>query len=107
MIRLTVLYRLADGVDETAFIAWRNTEHDAYVRSMPGVVRSEFSKIKDISPADKLPSFRFQTIVDWPDRESFEKAFYNDSAQDRLAKDTVMISDEVFIVSEILTSTGR
>ena len=104
MIRLTVLYNLAEGVDEQAFIEWRLSEHQKYVDSMPGVIRNEFSIIDDISPRGEMLPNRFQTIVDWPDRESFEKAFYNDAAQDRLARDAAKLGDEVFIVSEILTS---
>jgi hypothetical protein len=107
MIRLTVLYKLADGVDETDFIKWRTSEHEKYVQSMPGVIRNEFSRIDDISPEGRVPPYRFQTVVDWPDRESFEKAFYNDDAQAKLDSNRGKIGDEVFIVSELLTSTGR
>ena len=67
MIRLTVLYNLAEGVDEQEFIAWRKSEHEKYVDSMPGVIRNEFSRIDDISPRGEILSYRFQTIVDWPD----------------------------------------
>ena len=38
MIRLTVLYNLAEGVDEQEFIDWRTSEHEKYVDSMPGVM---------------------------------------------------------------------
>lgn len=105
MIRLTVLYNLAAGYDEEEFIAWRKSEHHKYVNSMSGVVRNEFSRIDRISPHDIVPSFRFQTIVDWPDRESFEAAFYSEQAQDKLRKDQEKLGDQIFIVSEILTSS--
>ena len=103
MIRLTVLYNLAEGYDEDEFIAWRNAEHSKYVDSMSDVVRNEFSRIEDISPDGTLPKFRFQTIVDWPDRESFEASFYSEEAQDKLRKDQDKIGDQVFIVSELLS----
>lgn len=103
MIRLTVLYNLAEGYDEDEFIRWRNSEHSKYVDSMSNVVRNEFSRIDDISPDGMLPSFRFQTIVDWPDRESFEAAFYSEKAQEKLREDQEKIGSQVFIVSEFLS----
>ncbi|MEQ8205081.1 MAG: hypothetical protein RIA65_02815 [Woeseia sp.] len=103
MIRLTTLYSLADGQDEDEFIHWRNSEHRKYVNSMSNVVRNEFSRIDDIAPDGVLPTFRFQTIVDWPDRESFEAAFYSKEAQLRLRKDQDKIGTQVFIVSELLS----
>ena len=106
MIRLTVLYKLADGIDEAEFIRWRKSEHEKYVQSMPGVIRNEFSRINNISPEGRVPPYRFQTVIDWPDRESFERAFYNDDAQARLDSNRDKIDDEVFIVSELLTTTG-
>jgi hypothetical protein len=105
VIRLTVLYNLAEGCDEEEFIAWRNSEHSKYVDSMSSVVRNEFSRIDDISPNGILPKYRFQTIVDWPDQETFEAAFYSDEAQEKLRSDQEKIGDQVFIVSEILSSS--
>ena len=102
MIRLTVLYNLAVGQDENEFIAWRCAEQSKYVDSMSGVVRSDFSLIDDISPNGAVPNYRFQTIVDWPDRDSFEAAFYNKKAQDKLRNQLGKIGDQVFIVSEVL-----
>ncbi len=102
MIRLTVLYNLAEGVDEDEFIAWRKTEHRKYVDSMSGVLRNDFSRIDDIFPPGNVPAYRFQTVVDWPDRESFEEAFYNDKAQEKLSQDQRKLAEQVFLVSEIL-----
>ncbi len=102
MIRLTVLYSLAEGVDEAAFIEWRTNEQRKYVNSMSGVLRNDFSRIDDISPAGSIPNFRFQTVVDWADRETFESAFYSDAAQQKLDDDRKMIGDQTFIVSEII-----
>lgn len=102
--RLTVLYNLADGMSEDEFIDWRLTTHKQYVESMPGVLRTDFSRITRSWPEEIAPKFRFQTIVDWPDRESFEKAFFNDSAQEKLQEDDDKIGESLFIVSEVLTN---
>tara|TARA_Y100000588_G_C14232002_1_gene915681 strand:- start:1921 stop:2241 length:321 start_codon:yes stop_codon:yes gene_type:complete len=103
MIRLTVLYNLAEDMNEEEFIQWRQETHQNYVESMPGVIRTEFSRITRSWPKDIAPKFRFQTIVDWPDVESFEKAFFNDSAQKKLKDDTEKIGDSLYIVSEVLS----
>jgi len=102
MIRLTVLYNLAEGYDEQAFVEWRTAEQNKYVDSMSGVLRNEFSRIDDISPDRTIPNYRFQTVVDWPDRKTFEAAFYSNAAQDKLDEDRKKIGDQVFIVSEII-----
>ena len=103
MIRLTVLYNLAEDMNEEEFIQWRQETHQNYVESMPGVIRTEFSRITRSWPKDIAPKFRFQTIVDWPDVESFEKVFFNDSAQKKLKDDTEKIGDSLYIVSEVLS----
>jgi len=103
MIRLTVLYNLAEEMNEEEFIQWRQETHQNYVESMPGVIRTDFSRITRSWPKDIAPKFRFQTIVDWPDVESFEKAFFNDSAQKKLKDDTEKIGDSLYIVSEVLS----
>ena len=103
MIRLTVLYNLAEDMNEEEFIQWRQETHQNYVESMPGVIRTEFSRITRSWPKDIAPKFRFQTIVDWPDVESFEKAFFNDSAQKKLKDGTEKIGDSLYIVSEVLS----
>ena len=104
MIRLTVLYNLAPSIEEDEFIAWRCAKRRNYVNSMPGVIRNEFSRIEDVSPNDVVPDYRYQTIVDWPDRETFEMAFHNENAQNQLRDHRKRIGDQVFIVSEILSS---
>ena len=103
MIRLTVLYNLAEDMNVEEFIQWRQETHQNYVESMPGVIRTDFSLITRSWPKDIAPKFRFQTIVDWPDVESFEKAFFNDSAQKKLKDDNEKIGDSLYIVSEVLS----
>ena len=103
MIRLTVLYNLAEDMNEEEFIQWRQETHQDYVESMPGVIHTDFSRITRSWPKDVAPKFRFQTIVDWPDVESFEKAFFNDSAQEKLKDDNEKIGESLYIVSEVLS----
>ena len=74
--RPIVLYKLADNMDEDEFVQWRRSTQKQSVESMPGVLRTDFSRIGRSWPEDMAPKFRFQTIVDWPDRESFENAFF-------------------------------
>ena len=103
MIRLTVLYNLSEKISEEEFIKWRQETHKNYVESMPGVIHTDFSRITKIWPKGIAPNFRFQTIVDWPDLESFEKAFFNDSAQKKLKDDDEKIGESLYIVSEVLS----
>lgn len=104
MIRLTVLYKLAEGVNEDEYIRWRLSSHKAYVDSMPGVLRSDFCRIDESWPDDVAPRFRFQTTVDWPDRASYEKAFLNDQAQADLRENVKKLGDHLFLVSEVLSA---
>ncbi len=104
MIRLTVLYNLPAGASESEFLAWRRSSHADYVKSMPGVVRSDFARVRDISPNGAVPAYRFQTTVDWPDYESYAAAFLNEQAQADLEENQNRIGEQVFIVSEILSS---
>lgn len=104
MIRLTVLYNLPSGASESEFLAWRMSSHAAYVDSMPGVLRSDFALIEDISPAGVSPAYRFQTTIDWPDYESYAAAFLTEQAQADLQENQKRIGEQVFIVSEILSS---
>lgn len=104
MIRLTVLYNLADDVDESEYIEWRLSSHKAYVDSMPGVLRSEFCRIDESWPERVGPNFRFQTTVDWPDRITYEQAFLNDQAQADLRENIKKLGDYLFVVSEVLSA---
>jgi len=106
MIRLNVLYNLPENEDEDAFLKWRLSEHQDANASMPGVVRTDFARITDFWPEGSMPSYRFQTTVDWPDRESFERGFYDDAVQTGLRENLKKLGDYVFIVSEILVESG-
>ncbi len=110
MIRLTVLYNLPPGSDEDAFLAWRLGEHQASNEGMEGVVTTDFGRVySQWTPDDPnaKPIYRFITIADWRDRESFEKGFLSPESQAQLRQDTERIRDAVFLISEILvTSAG-
>lgn len=97
MIRLTVLYNLTPDQDEDEFLQWRLGEHQVANMSMQGVVASEFHRVIGDGAA-----YRFMTTVDWPDRESFERGFYDPGVQAGLKEDMEKISDPLFLVSERL-----
>jgi hypothetical protein len=101
LIRLTVLYNLPPDQDEDEFLEWRLGEHQSANMSIEGVVASEFHKVLD-GAAGAAPTYRFLTTLDWPDRESFEKGFYDPRVQAELEENLEKISNPVFLVSECL-----
>lgn len=102
MIRLTVLYNLAPNTDEDGFLEWRLSEHQDSNLAIEGVVRTDFSRIDDAWPAGTQSPYRFVTTVDWPDKESFERGFYDPQVQADLKENLAKISDPVFLISEVL-----
>lgn len=102
MIRLTVLYNLPDGADEEAFITWRLSAHADYIRAMPGVVHADFGRVVDQWSRGESSGYRFQSSVEWPDRATFERAFYDEKAQADLKKNLEKLGDYKFLVTEIL-----
>lgn len=104
MIRLTVLYNLADDQDEDKFLEWRLTEHQADNASMPGVLRTDFARVGESWPPGTTPPYRFMTTADWPDKETFEAAFYDPAEQAALKENLKLLKDPVFFISEILVS---
>lgn len=109
MIRLTVLYNLPEGVDEEEFLRWRLGEHQASNEGMSGVVHTDFGRVDYRWTPENSPvpaPYRFMTIADWDDRESFEKSFYDPASLSKLINhDIKKIADPLFFVSEILVST--
>ncbi|MBL8131712.1 MAG: hypothetical protein JNL42_07620 [Anaerolineae bacterium] len=105
MIRLTVLYNLPPGSDEDAFLRWRLTDHQAANAGIEGVIRTDFARLERRFPADLPLPYRFMTTADWPDRESFEKGFYDPQVQADLTENLTKIADPLFLISEILTET--
>jgi hypothetical protein len=106
MIRLTVLYNLPPDQDEDEFLQWRLGEHQAANMSIEGVVASQFHKVFG-DAGGAVPAYRFMTTVDWPDRESFEKGFYDPRVQAELDENLKKISDPLFLVSECLVSESN
>jgi uncharacterized protein (TIGR02118 family) len=105
MIRLTVLYNLPSDADEEEFLRWRLTDHQAANAAIPGVQRTDFARIDAAWPQGTKPPYRFMTIAEWPDRETFEKAFYEPKMQASLQENVKKLADPVFLISEILTSS--
>ena len=108
MVRLTVLYNLPEGTDENAFLEWRLGEHQQENASMEGVTRTDFGRVDEQWTPDNWhakPPYRFMTTADWPDRQSFEKSFYDIKEQAALLENLKKLADPVFLVSEILIST--
>jgi hypothetical protein len=101
MIRLTVLYNLPPGQDEDEFLQWRLGEHQSANMSIEGVVASQFHKVLS-DAGGSAPAYRFMTTVDWPDRERFEKGFYDPRVQEGLKENLQKISDPLFLLSECL-----
>jgi len=102
MIRLMVLYNLPPDADEAAFVAWRLSTHAEYIRTMPGVVNASFGRIVEEWSSGMAGGYRFQSTVEWPDRPSFERAFYSDQAQADLKRNLEKLGDYRFIVTELL-----
>ena len=107
MIKLTVLYNLQPFVDESEFLEWRLTTHQENNMAVPGVIQSDFARIDLEWPQGNKPQYRFMTTAVWPDRECFEKAFYDPEYQDSLQENLKMLKEPVFLISEILTQDTK
>ena len=105
MIRLTVMYNLPPGTDEEAFLRWRLGEHQQANASSPGVLRTDFALVESALPHVAPARHRFMTVAEWPDRASFERAFYDPEALAALEANLGKLEDPVFLVSEVLAST--
>jgi hypothetical protein len=103
MIKLTVLYNLPPGADHEAFVRWRTTTHHESNMSMPGVLKSDFYVVEDAWQRDKAP-YRYMTEAYFPDRETFEKAFFDPDYQAELAPALERIADPLFLISEEVLS---
>ena len=107
MIRLTVLYNLSADTDVDEFLKWRLTEHQSSNLAIEGVVRTDFASIDAAWPPDAKPTYRFMTTVDWPDRESFQNGFYAPEVQADMKKNMEMLSDPIYLISEILVEERK
>jgi hypothetical protein len=107
MVRLTVLYNLHPDVDEEEFLEWRLTEHQKSNMSSPTVLRSDFGRIDQGWPEEVTPKYKFMTTADFPDMESFRESFYDPDSQARLRENVKLLSDPLFLVSEILINEAK
>jgi hypothetical protein len=102
MIRLTVLYNLLPNVDEDEFLSWRLFEHQDSNMAIEGVVRTDFSRIDEAWPQGTKSPYRFMTTMDWPDRESFKKGFFNSQVQADLQENLKKLNESIFLIGEVL-----
>ena len=107
MIRLTVLYNLSTDTNEDEFLKWRLTEHQSSNLAIEGVVRTDFARIEAAWPPDTKPKYRFMTTLDWPDRESFQKGFYAPEVQAGMKQNLEMLTNPIFLISEILVEERK
>ncbi|MEM7800982.1 MAG: hypothetical protein AAF633_17445, partial [Chloroflexota bacterium] len=86
------------------FLQWRLTEHQQSNSSMQGVIKTDFARIHQAALSNEPPPYRFMTTVDWPDQASFEAGFYDPDVQSGLEKNLEMLSNPLFLISEIMTT---
>jgi len=99
------MYNLSDGSDEGAFLDWRLKHHQNANASLPGVLRTDFAKVVKAWPDQAVPRFRFATILEWPDMEAFQLAFYAPSVQAELRENIKRLGEHEYSICEILTSS--
>jgi hypothetical protein len=86
---------------------WRTGEHQEENVSIPGIIKTDFYVVRDAWKRDKTP-YRYMTEVYWPDRPTFEEAFYNPEYQKKLARSLEKIDGPLFLISEeVITQTLR
>lgn len=105
MIRLLVMYNLAPGSDESAYLDWRLNDHQASNAAMPETLRTDFARIVGAWPPEAKPRFKFVTSAEWPTRAAFEAAFYEPTALKNLRENLKRLGEYEFTVTEILTSS--
>ena len=115
MVKLTVLYTLPEGADHEAFLKWRTTEHQEENMGIPGVIKSDFYAVRELYTHEPGKGakrslragplrYRYVTEAYWPDRESFNTAFFDSGYQKRLMESLQRIADPLFLVSEEVLS---
>jgi hypothetical protein len=106
MIKLTVVYNLPPDADHEEFLKWRTTTHQESNMSLPGVIKSDFYVIKQAWKMDDAP-YRYMTEAYFPDRETFEKSFFDPDYQAELEESLKRIADPLFLISEEVLSESR
>ena len=102
MIRLMIMYNLAPGADEGAYLEWRLSEHQAANEAMPGVLRTDFGRVSGLA-GDSAFHFKFVSSFEWPDMASFEAAFYDAEVQKKLAENLKRLGNYEFSVTETMS----
>lgn len=102
MIRLTILYNLKPYVDEEEFLHWQLAEYKRISDFIPGLVCADFARVESAWPDGSQPLYRFMATLDWSDRKSFEMGFYNAQVQSDLLDKLKVLSEPVFLISEVL-----
>ena len=105
MIRLIVMYNLPEGADEAAFLDWRLNHHQGANAALPGVLRTDFARVAQAWPNAAIPRFRFVTTLEWPDRRTFENAFYAATVQAELVENIKRLAEFEYSICEILASS--
>jgi len=102
MIRLIVMYNLAKGADEAAFLDWRLNQHQDANAALPDVIRTDFARVVRAWPDQAVPRFRFATILEWPDMQTFERAFYAPDVQAGLLENIRRLGEHDYAICEVL-----
>ena len=105
MIRLIVMYNLADGADEAEFLDWRLGSHQQSNAALRRMLHTDFGRVIRAWPESAVPRFRFVTTVEWADMSAFEDAFYAPEIQSELLENIKRLGDFEYSICEILTST--
>lgn len=101
------MYNLPEGADEQAFLDWRLNHHQNANAALPGVRRTDFARVVKAWPDQAVPRFRFATLLEWPDREVFEHAFYAPGVQAELLQNIKRLGEYEYSICEILTSSDK
>ncbi len=103
MVKLTVLYNLPPGTDHEEFLKWRTGPHQERNVQMPGLLKTDFYAV--FGGHDDPPRCRYITELYFPDRDTFEDAFYDEGFQKNLDKSLERVVDTVFLFSEEVLTT--
>lgn len=101
------MYNLPEGADECVFLDWRLNHHQNTNAHLPGVLRTDFARIVRGWPDQAIPRYRFVTVLEWADKQAFERAFYADDVQIGLRENIKRLGDHEYSICEILASSAN
>ncbi len=108
MVKMTVLYTLADDMDYDAFIEWRKVEGEAENTADPGVIKTDCYTIKRIIDNDLNEAeveYQFITEIYYETMQDLENAFFNEKTFESLRNTPWKTSKRIFTIAEPLTET--